>query len=228
MESKHSNAHSSASPWQNGALSVARLLILQPRGLPCESCGAWASWESRGQRDPSESVSAVSADPVALFVKGNACSWSEREPDVLVPPHKAHTVYMQSHSGLQGQAIREAKGSREERPYHLRTVNFSIAVSSSRAELRGQRSPWSPRAIGTALHFPHLGGLVWGAAMGCVSLGSPLRCRLRPGLRRGARRAQPGAPAGLRPRAPRLCPLRGTPWRAPASPGAKGESEIYP
>lgn len=87
MESKHSNAHSSASPWQSGALTVAGLLTLQPRGLPFESCGAWTSRESYGQRDPSENITAVSADLVALFVKGNGCSWSERGSDLLVLPH---------------------------------------------------------------------------------------------------------------------------------------------
>lgn len=204
MESKHSNAHSSASPWQSGALTVAGLPMLQPRGLPWESCGARPPWESWGQRDPSESTSAVSADPVALFVKGNGCSWPERRPDLLVPPHKAHTVDMQSHSGSQGQAIQEAKGRGEERPRHLLTACFSIPVSSSCAELRGQRSPWNPSVIGTALHFPHLGGLVWAAAA-IVSRGAnPLRRGPRTGGRRGVSPDSPRDPHG-EPLAPAPC-----------------------
>lgn len=98
-------------------------------------------------------------------------------------------MYVQSHSGLQGQAIQEAKGSGEERLYHLLSACFSIPVSSSCAEQRGQRSPWSPSVIGTALHFLHLGGLVWGAAIDCLSRGNLLGCRLRPGLWRGAPRS---------------------------------------
>lgn len=217
MESKHSNAHSSASPWQSGALTVAGLPMLQPRGLPWESCGARPPWESWGQRDPSESTSAVSADPVALFVKGNGCSWPERRPDLLVPPHKAHTVDMQSHSGSQGQAIQEAKGRGEERPRHLLTACFSIPVSSSCAELRGQRSPWNPSVIGTALHFPHLGGLVWAAAA-IVSRGANSLRRGLGGAGGSARTAR-----GTRTESPSPLPRAGSALTGSCQLGAKGE-----
>lgn len=132
-------------------------------------------------------------------------------------------MYTQSHSGLQGQAIREAKGSGEERPYHLLTAYFSIPDSGSCAELRGQRSPWSPSVIGTALHFPHAGGLVRGAAVDSLSLGSPQRCRLWPGLWRGGGRREV-SPKHLqaRTKSSSPLPLAGRALAGSCQPGRQG------
>lgn len=65
---------------------------------------------------------------------------------------------MCGHSGLQGQAIRGAKGKGRREAVQLAYNMFSIPDSSYCAELREQRSPRSPSVTGTAPHFPHLCG----------------------------------------------------------------------
>lgn len=75
----------------------------------------------------------------------------------------------------------------------------------------------------SAFPSPRRPGLGCGSRLSLTGQPAALPAMARPLAGRRAPGGQPKEPAGLVRRAPRLCPLRGAHWRAPGSPGAKGE-----